>query len=158
MSALSDLNREIANCRQCELARQRTRAVPGEGAEDAAIAFVGEAPGWHEDQQGRPQNLSRLNEHNKEIARELLGTLNKGGENPELVFQVEGADQRGQPPNLMKVFNICFPFSKLIELNNLSKNFQIGGGGGGGGHPNQRSERSSSEKLQGTHPYNFQQN
>ncbi len=54
MSALSDLNREIANCRQCELARQRTRAVPGEGAEDAAIAFVGEAPGWHEDQQGRP--------------------------------------------------------------------------------------------------------
>ncbi len=28
--------------------------MPGEGAEDAAIAFIGEAPGWHEDQQGRP--------------------------------------------------------------------------------------------------------
>jgi uracil-DNA glycosylase family 4 len=28
--------------------------VPGEGAEDAVIAFIGEAPGWHEDQQGRP--------------------------------------------------------------------------------------------------------
>ena len=54
MSALSDLNREIANCRQCELSRQRTRVVPGEGAEDAAIALIGEAPGWHEDQQGRP--------------------------------------------------------------------------------------------------------
>jgi uracil-DNA glycosylase family 4 len=54
VSALSDLNREMANCRQCELARQRTRVVPGEGAEDAAIAFIGEAPGWHEDQQGRP--------------------------------------------------------------------------------------------------------
>lgn len=54
MSALSDLCREMANCRQCELARQRTRVVPGEGAEDAAIAFIGEAPGWHEDQQGRP--------------------------------------------------------------------------------------------------------
>jgi len=28
--------------------------VPGEGAEDADILFIGEAPGWHEDQQGRP--------------------------------------------------------------------------------------------------------
>jgi uracil-DNA glycosylase family 4 len=54
VSALSELYREIANCRQCELARQRTKVVPGEGAEDAVIAFIGEAPGWHEDQQGRP--------------------------------------------------------------------------------------------------------
>ena len=28
--------------------------VPGEGAEDAEIMFIGEAPGFHEDQQGRP--------------------------------------------------------------------------------------------------------
>jgi len=28
--------------------------VPGEGAEDAEVMFIGEAPGWHEDQQGRP--------------------------------------------------------------------------------------------------------
>jgi len=54
VSALSELYEEIANCRQCDLARQRTKVVPGEGAEDAAIAFIGEAPGWHEDQQGRP--------------------------------------------------------------------------------------------------------
>ncbi len=54
MSALTDLCREIANCRQCDLAKQRSKVVPGEGAEDAAIVFIGEAPGWHEDQQGRP--------------------------------------------------------------------------------------------------------
>ncbi len=29
-------------------------AVPGEGPQSAAIMFVGEAPGFHEDQQGRP--------------------------------------------------------------------------------------------------------
>ncbi len=34
--------------------RYATRAVPGEGPENAEIMFVGEAPGWHEDQQGRP--------------------------------------------------------------------------------------------------------
>ena len=54
MSALSELYEEIALCRQCEIAKYRTKVVPGEGAEDADIMFIGEAPGWHEDQQGRP--------------------------------------------------------------------------------------------------------
>jgi len=54
MSALSELYEEIALCRQCEIAKYRTKVVPGEGAEDADILFIGEALGWHEDQQGRP--------------------------------------------------------------------------------------------------------
>jgi len=54
MSALRELYEEIALCQQCELAKHRTKVVPGEGAEDADIMFIGEAPGWHEDQQGRP--------------------------------------------------------------------------------------------------------
>ncbi len=54
MSALSELNKEIALCQQCEIAKYRNKVVPGEGAEDAGIMFIGEAPGWHEDQQGRP--------------------------------------------------------------------------------------------------------
>ncbi len=54
MSALSELYAEIALCQQCEIAKHRTKVVPGEGAEDAGILFIGEAPGWHEDQQGRP--------------------------------------------------------------------------------------------------------
>ncbi len=54
MSALSELYTEIALCQQCEIAKYRNKVVPGEGAEDADIMFIGEAPGWHEDQQGRP--------------------------------------------------------------------------------------------------------
>jgi DNA polymerase len=54
MSALTKLYQEIARCKQCEIAKYRTKVVPGEGAEDAKILFIGEAPGWHEDQQGRP--------------------------------------------------------------------------------------------------------
>jgi len=54
MSALTDLYKEIALCRKCEIARNRTNVVPGEGAENADIMFIGEAPGFHEDQQGRP--------------------------------------------------------------------------------------------------------
>ena len=51
---LSELIEEIARCYKCEIAKYRTKVVPGEGAEDADIMFIGEAPGWHEDQQGRP--------------------------------------------------------------------------------------------------------
>jgi len=54
MSALAELYDEIVACQDCELAKYRTKVVPGEGAEDADLLFIGEAPGWHEDQQGRP--------------------------------------------------------------------------------------------------------
>jgi uracil-DNA glycosylase family 4 len=54
MSELSELYKQIELCQQCEIAKSRNRVVPGEGAEDADIMFIGEAPGWHEDQQGRP--------------------------------------------------------------------------------------------------------
>ncbi len=54
MSKLTELNHEIELCRDCELGWQRKQAVPGEGAEDARIMFIGEAPGFYEDQQGRP--------------------------------------------------------------------------------------------------------
>jgi uracil-DNA glycosylase family 4 len=54
MSALTRLNEEIERCQDCELGKHRIKAVPGEGPENATLLFIGEAPGWHEDQQGRP--------------------------------------------------------------------------------------------------------
>jgi len=55
VQTLSELNCHIEACQQCEeLAQTRNRVVPGEGDEKAQIVFVGEAPGFHEDQQGRP--------------------------------------------------------------------------------------------------------
>ena len=54
MSALTDLYQQIELCCKCDIARLRTNVVPGEGAENSEIMFIGEAPGWHEDQQGRP--------------------------------------------------------------------------------------------------------
>lgn len=54
MSALSELHEQIARCEECGLAKHRMRVVPGEGGEGADIVFIGEAPGWYEDQQGRP--------------------------------------------------------------------------------------------------------
>lgn len=52
--SLTRLYQEIEHCHDCDLAKHRTHVVPGEGPESAGILFIGEAPGWHEDQQGRP--------------------------------------------------------------------------------------------------------
>jgi len=54
MSELTDLNKEIENCQLCDLAKCRNKVVPGMGAEDADILFIGEAPGRNEDLQGVP--------------------------------------------------------------------------------------------------------
>ena len=55
MSPLAELYQKIAACQDCEeMAETRTKVVPGSGAEDAQIVFIGEAPGFHEDQQGLP--------------------------------------------------------------------------------------------------------
>ena len=53
-ATLSDLNAEMRPCRACALANGRTQVVPGEGPVDAEIIFIGEAPGYYEDQQGHP--------------------------------------------------------------------------------------------------------
>ncbi len=53
-TALRELAEQVNACTKCDLSKNRTRAVPGEGDPNADIAFVGEGPGFHEDQQGRP--------------------------------------------------------------------------------------------------------
>jgi DNA polymerase len=54
IAALDALREEVECCSSCVLAETRTRAVFGEGDPGADLMFVGEAPGYHEDQQGRP--------------------------------------------------------------------------------------------------------
>lgn len=52
--SLDQIAAEVRACHKCPLGDTRTRAVPGEGPADARILFIGEGPGFHEDQQGRP--------------------------------------------------------------------------------------------------------
>jgi uracil-DNA glycosylase len=48
------LYREARECTRCPLWEGRTQVVFGNGNADADLMFVGEAPGFHEDQQGLP--------------------------------------------------------------------------------------------------------
>jgi uracil-DNA glycosylase len=53
-TALADLRDATLGCTRCALAATRTQVVFGSGNPHAELMFVGEAPGFHEDQQGVP--------------------------------------------------------------------------------------------------------
>jgi uracil-DNA glycosylase family 4 len=55
LTPLQELAKSLHNCQRCKLARLgRTQVVFGVGNPHASIMFVGEAPGFHEDQKGEP--------------------------------------------------------------------------------------------------------
>ncbi|MFZ5518290.1 MAG: uracil-DNA glycosylase [Candidatus Zhuqueibacterota bacterium] len=51
---LNQLYLKVRQCQRCGLSRQRTKLVFGSGNPNATIMLVGEAPGFHEDQNGKP--------------------------------------------------------------------------------------------------------
>ena len=54
MTDLETIAAEVKVCTKCPLAQGRLKAVPGEGPPEARVMLIGEAPGYHENQQGRP--------------------------------------------------------------------------------------------------------
>ena len=54
MDELRKVAEEVADCMDCQLHLSRKKAVPGEGPADADIMLIGEGPGFHENEQGRP--------------------------------------------------------------------------------------------------------
>lgn len=53
-ATLAQIAKEVSVCQRCMLHHSRKLAVPGEGPVDAEIMFIGEGPGFHENEQGRP--------------------------------------------------------------------------------------------------------
>jgi len=53
-SRLQVLADQAAECTRCDLSRGRTKSVFARGTSDTDLVFVGEGPGFHEDEQGVP--------------------------------------------------------------------------------------------------------
>ncbi len=51
---LQEVAGQVAECEKCALHFSRKRAVPGEGPVNSEIMFIGEGPGFYENEQGRP--------------------------------------------------------------------------------------------------------
>ena len=54
VDSLAKIASEVSSCKKCELHRSRKLSVPGEGPETSEVMFIGEGPGFHENEQGRP--------------------------------------------------------------------------------------------------------
>lgn len=51
---LEEIRRNLGDCRRCKLCAERTNIVFGTGDSVAKLVFVGEGPGYDEDQKGEP--------------------------------------------------------------------------------------------------------
>jgi DNA polymerase len=51
---LAQIAKEVSTCQKCALYRSRKLSVPGEGPVNSEVMFIGEGPGFHENEQGRP--------------------------------------------------------------------------------------------------------
>ena len=67
---LKKIEQAVITCKKCRLYRTATKAVPGEGSPNAKIVFVGEAPGFNEDKQGKPF-VGRAGQLLDELLREI---------------------------------------------------------------------------------------
>jgi len=53
-NTMDDIRKAVEECHKCPLYKTRTNIVFDSGNENAKLVFVGEAPGYDEDQQGKP--------------------------------------------------------------------------------------------------------
>ena len=51
---LAKIAKEVSTCQKCALSLSRKLSVPGEGPATSEVMFIGEGPGFHENEQGRP--------------------------------------------------------------------------------------------------------
>jgi uracil-DNA glycosylase family 4 len=51
---LAQIANEVSVCQKCVLNRSRKKSVPGEGPATSEVMFIGEGPGFYENEQGRP--------------------------------------------------------------------------------------------------------
>ncbi|MEQ1506056.1 MAG: uracil-DNA glycosylase [Myxococcota bacterium] len=79
---LQQIRDEIGDCRRCGLCRERRQIVYGVGDPAARLVVLGEAPGYHEDQQGEPfvgpagQMLDKMLENVIGLRRDQVYILN----------------------------------------------------------------------------------
>jgi DNA polymerase len=79
---LERIREEMGDCRRCLLCRERKQIVFGVGTPEADLLVIGEAPGFHEDDQGEPfvgpagQMLDKMLENVLGLRRDQVYILN----------------------------------------------------------------------------------
>lgn len=108
---LKEFYEEIKNCQKCPLSKERTHLVFGEGNENAEIMFVGEAPGYYEDKEGKPF----IGQAGK-LLSELLTSINLTREDIYIANVLKCRPPQNRDPQPQEV-ETCKPYLfKQIEI------------------------------------------
>ena len=115
---LARLQKEVEKCTLCPLSRTRNKTVFGEGNPAAQILFIGEGPGRHEDETGRPfvgragELLTRMIEMGIGIPRSDVFIANIVKCRPTVDYKME----KDRAPDKEEL-SCCAPFlRKQIEI------------------------------------------
>ncbi|WP_082520376.1 UdgX family uracil-DNA binding protein [Rhizobium sp. Root482] len=117
-SSLGKLHHDAEDCRRCDLYRDATQVVFGEGPKDAAVVLVGEQPGDHEDLAGRPfvGPAGRLLDeclHEAEIDRSLCYVTNAV---KHFKFELRGKRRLHTRPNAGEIKACAFWLGGELDL------------------------------------------
>ena len=117
----------VKDCHKCPLYKTATNPVPGAGDPNAKIVFIGEAPGYYEDQQGLP-----FVGRSGKLLDKLLTSINQERKDVFIcnILKHRPPDNRNPQPDEIKV---CTPFLKaqlqiikppvIITLGRFALNF-----------------------------------
>jgi DNA polymerase len=108
---LEQLRREAEACERCLLSATRTRVVFGEGDPHSDLMFIGEAPGYHEDQQGQPF----VGQAGK-LLEQLLGTIGLTREQVYIANVLKSRPPNNRDPKPEEI-EACQPYLlRQVEL------------------------------------------
>ena len=111
MTDYSDLVQQISTCQKCTLSQGRNRTVPGDGALNAEIVFIGEGPGFHEDRQGLPFVGQAGN-----LLNEMLASIGLSRQDVYITNMVKCRPPNNRDPFPVEI-NSCAPYlDEQIQL------------------------------------------
>lgn len=110
---LKFLEEEVKKCKRCPLWEGRTNVVFGEGNPSSNLLFIGEAPGYHEDQQGKPFVGAA-----GKLLTELIESLDLRRESVYIANVLKCRPPNNRDPNPEEI-QACYPWlEKQIEIIN----------------------------------------
>lgn len=108
---LDQLNSSAQKCQKCPLCTSRKNVVFGEGASNADLMFIGEGPGYDEDQQGRPF-VGKAGE----LLTKMINAMQFSREQVYIANIVKCRPPKNRNP-LPEEANVCLPYlQRQIEL------------------------------------------
>ena len=110
---MEEIEKEVKNCKKCDLYKERKNVVFGDGNLDTKIIFIGEAPGKNEDETGIPF----CGKAGKILDR-LLKSISVKRENVYITSVLKCKPPKNRKPKKIEIENCGIYLKRQIEIIN----------------------------------------